>query len=343
MTGPWLGMDGQQTYIIWNITVRTGPEAGKILTQYLTFPPSQPELASESQTIVVPGIADLTYEYEPDDGLAAGKRVLSIDDYPGTTAVTDTALNTASNPSQELALAFDAIVAYEFRKERGQVGTIFLKDGQVNGYQLLSYTPDASIRPAIISDTAGRLYLTWLERGEGGGFQIHFASTAPDIVAALSGVTAGDAARIFRETLFGLLSGAVLSPILVAVWLLLPLLVLFITSILRRGQPGTRVMIGTAVSLLLTGVIYWLVKMATIPGIRSYVPFSAWIPGIPTWLHAPLQIGVPILTTLSGIAAAWYFTYRRNSESILNFLLIFGAVDGLFTMAIYGFLIYNVI
>jgi hypothetical protein len=34
MTGPWLGMDEQQAYLIWNISVRTGAEAGKILTAY---------------------------------------------------------------------------------------------------------------------------------------------------------------------------------------------------------------------------------------------------------------------------------------------------------------------
>jgi hypothetical protein len=76
---------------------------------------------------------------------------------------------------------------------------------------------------------------------------------------------------------------------------------------------------------------------------RGYVPFSAWIPGLPVWLQVPLQIGVPILTTLLGIAVAWYFTYRRNSESVLNFLFIFAAVDGLITMAVYGFQFYNVI
>ena len=119
--------------------------------------------------------------------------------------------------------------------------------------------------------------------------------------------------------------------------------VLFITAILRRGQPGKRVMAGTIISLLLATVVYWLVKLATVPGIRSYVPFSAWVPGIPVWLQAPLQIGIPILTTLIGIAVAWNVTYRRNSESILNFMLVFAAIDGLLTMAVYGFQFYNVI
>ncbi|MEJ2746576.1 MAG: hypothetical protein P8183_01460 [Anaerolineae bacterium] len=343
MTGPWLGMDSQQAYLVWNISVRTGPEAGKILTTYLTFPPDQPQMASAPQTVIVPGVADLTYDYEPDDGLAAGKRVLSLDEYPGTTAVTDASFISTNYPLSEEAITFDALIQYEFRKERGQIGLLYLQDGQVNGYQLLNFSPDASVMPSVVSDANGQLYLTWLERAGSGGFQIYFASTAPDLVQALSDVTTGDLTRMARETAFGLLSGAVLSPILVALWTLLPIVVLYMTSLLRRGAASYRVTIGTAISLLLAIAVYWVIKLSTLPGIRSYVPFSAWIPGIPSWLQIPLQIGVPILTTLTGIFAAWYFTYRRDSDSILNFLLIFTAVDGLLTMAVYGFQFYNVI
>lgn len=323
--------------------MRTGPQAGKLLTNYIYFPPGQPEQVSAPQSVTVPAVAELDYGYTPEAGLMAGGRVLSIDGYPRTTAVTDAFLVTTSAPTPELAIAFDVIAQYEFRQERGQVGTLFLQNGAVNGYQLLSFTPDASVAPTLISDEAGQLYLTWLERGELGGFRIYFASTAPDMVQAMSDVTWGDVTRVSRETAFGLLSGAVLSPVLVALWLLLPMVVLYLTSILRRGQPGKRVMAGTIISILLAGAVYWAAKLITIPGIRSYVPFSAWVPGIPLWLQAPLQIGVPILTTLVGIVVAWYFTYRRDSESILNFLLVFAAVDGLLTMAVYGFQFYNVI
>lgn len=343
LTGPWLGLDRGQVYLVWNISVRTGPEAGKILTEYLFFPPGQPELATRPEAVVVPNTSALDYAYQPDDGLLAGERVLTIGDYARTTAVTDAALVATNRPAAEMALAFDAIVQHEFRKERGQIGVLYLQNGIVNGYQLLTFSPTASVKPAIISDAKGQLYLTWLERGDSGGFQIYFASTAPDMVTALSGLTSGDFTRIARETTFGLLSGAVLSPILVALWLLLPLIVLYATSFLRRGQPGETITVGTGISLLLAGAAYWTVKLLTIPGMRNYVPFSAWIPGIPAWLQLPLQIGVPVLITLAGITAAWYFTYRRNSESILNFLFIFGAVDGLLTMAVYGFQFYNVI
>ncbi len=344
LVGPMLGLDAQQAYLIWNLSVRTGQEAGTNLTQYIHFPHGQPALMAGPETIIAPRIPDLEYTYRPESGLTAGPRVYPvIGQYPGTSAVTDVSLDLSSGPEAELALAFDVQTLYEFRKERGQVGVVFLQNGELTGYQLLSFTPEASVKPAIISDDAHRLYLTWLERGDVTGFQIYFASTAPDIQNALAGATWGDIVRIGRETIFGLLSGAVLSPIVVMLWLIFPLLVLFLTSFLRRRDEDRLTGLGTMISLLLAAAVYWGMKLLTIPGIGSFVPFAAWIPAIPTWLQAPLQIGVPALITMAAIRVAWYFTYRRQAASLLYFAILFAAVDGVLTMAIYGFLFYNLI
>lgn len=344
LAGPWLGLDNQQAYLIWNISVRTGPEAGKALTEYLYFPQGEPDQVTGPQPIIVPAVADLEYAYQPDGGLAAGLRVdLNSSDYPGTPSVTDVAVNGTAYPEKELALAFDAQVQHEFRKERAQIGVYFLQNGHPTGYQLLSFSPNASSDPAIISDETGSLYLTWLERGQEGSFQIYFASTAPDIQEALSGATTGDINRIARETAFGLVSGAVLSPLVVLLWMIAPLVVLFLTSFLRPRDEEKLTNAGTIISLLLAAAVYWVVKLATIPGISSHVPFSAWIPAIPLWLQASLQIAVPLVSTIVAVGLAWHFTYRRRSPSLLYFAILFVAVDGLLTMAIYGFLFYNVI
>jgi hypothetical protein len=329
---------------MWNISVRTGLEAGKVLTEDIYFPKGEPSAASSPQAVVVPSTSDLQYTHESEENLAAGLRVFPFSGvYPTTAAVSEMAFNETAVPQQELALAFNVPVLHEFRKMRGQIGTLFMDGGSPTGYQLLSFSPKSSIAPFIISDNSHHLYLTWLEHGEENGYKVYFASTAPDILQALSTVTWGDLTRINRDIAFGLLSGIALAPILVSLWSLIPIIVLYLTSILRRGRPGKRIMVATIISVLLAGAAYWAIKLTTIPGIRSYVPFSAWIPGIPMWLQAPLQIGVPILTTLTGIAVAWYFTYRRNSDSILNYILLFAAVDGLLTMAVYGFQFFNVI
>ncbi len=223
LTGPWMGFDQAQAYLVWNISVRTGPEAGKVVTEYVHFPKERVTAVIGPKTVAVPSIPDLDYTYEPEEGIAAGLRVFPFTgQYPRTLKVADVALNGAAYPAQELVLAFEAQVQHEFRKIRGQVATLFLQDGEPTGYQLLSYTADSSVDPAIFSDDAGQLYLTWLERSDAGGFQVYFASTAPDIKRALARATWGDMTLITRETVFGLLSGAVLSPIVVLLWMIAP-------------------------------------------------------------------------------------------------------------------------
>ncbi|MCP4425366.1 MAG: hypothetical protein GY803_12795 [Chloroflexi bacterium] len=341
LTGPQLGLDEETVYLLWNISVRTGQEAGKILTEYIYFPQNRPTDASGRQTIFVPRVSDLDYTHEPEMGLVAGSRVFPVTgQYPRTAAVSDVG---TSPSAPELALAFNAQVQHEYRKTRGQVSVLFLQDGQPSGYQLLSFTPQASVKPAIMSDETGHLYLTWLERGDDGGFQVFFTSTAPDIQKALAAPTWGDVVRIARETVFGLLSGAALAPIVVFLWMIAPLFTLLVTQFLRRKEEDKLTGTGTIISLLLAGAAYWASKLATIPGISSFVPFSFWIPAIPRWLQAPLQIGVPLLITIVAIRTAWHFTYRRQSTSLLYFVALFAAIDGLLTMAIYGSLFYHVI
>ncbi len=344
LIGPQLGLDQAEAYLIWNISVRTGPEAGKVVTQYIHFPKGEAAVITRPETIIVPSVSDLEYASEPDDGLTAGPRIFPVTgQYPGTPKVDNVALNGTAVPEQELALAFSVQALHEFRKTRNQIGTLFLQDGEPTGYQLLSYTSNASIDPAIISDEAGQLYLTWLERGKDGGFQVYFTSTAADMQKPLSSVTWGDVGRISRETLFGLLSGAVLAPVVVLLWMIFPLLALFATAFLRRKSDDALTHPGTIVSLLLAGAMYWGGKLLTIPGIGSFVPFSAWIPAIPTWLQSPLQIGVPLLITMIAIYLAWRLTYRRSVASLLYFAILVAAIDGVLTMAIYGFLFYNLI
>ena len=52
---------------------------------------------------------------------------------------------------------------------------------------------------------------------------------------------------------------------------------------------------------------------------------------------------MPLVNTIIAVSVAWHFTYRRNASSLLYFSVLFAAVDGLLTMALYGFLFYNLI
>lgn len=335
LEGPRMGLDSTRVYTFWTISIRTGPEAGAVDTFYVHFPYGAPD-ALQRASLVGAALPDLPYAPAPDGVFQAGPRV-DLSDQPLSPDTMDVA--TVSTAVDELAIAFTNPVQHQFRKIARQTATLFLRDGDVAGYQLLSYTVPASDVPFIAADDNLYLYVTWVERSDTGGFVVYFASSAPDVRAALGRVTRQDVSQMLSETVFGMLAGLVLTPFVIFLWSVGGFVVYFLTGFLRRNENA----VGTAVSLALTMAGYWAVKLLSLPGLRSYVPFSAWIPRIPAWMQAPLQIGVPLAITLFAIWVAWHTIFRRGSRSPLYFFLTFAAVDGALTMAVYGFLIYNTI
>jgi len=110
---------------------------------------------------------------------------------------------------------------------------------------------------------------------------------------------------------------------------------LFLTSPLRK-EDAPLLRPGTLISLALAIGAFWIAKLFIFPGLFAYVPFSAWIPIIPTGWFAPLRIGTPIVIGLVAVFTAIWFTYARENRSPLFFTLFYGLVDGLLTLALYG-------
>ena len=336
--GPWIGLEQGQGYVLWTEIIYSG--RGLILdTKYLSFALDGPLLTSEVNSIAVPGSNDLSYQILPGGHLKAGPRA-SLTQHPGTVSPSNLAVN--STFESELALAFRTQVQYRHRSTAGQISTLFLQDGLPAGYQLLSFTPSASFAPAIVSDGAGQLYVTWLERSDTPGFAVYLASTAPDIQATLRAVTRGDLGRIAVATIFGLLSGLILAPVATLLWFAASAVVLALTWAFRRG--GESITAPSArISLVLAFVAYWAAKLFTLAGVLTHVPFSAWIPGIPSWLKVLLQLGVPIVVAAVAIRIAWRCTVRSQTRSTLVPTAIYTAIDSALTMAIYGEMLYDLL
>ncbi len=336
LEGPRLGVSQEGVYLFWTVIVRTGMEAGRAETSYVHFPPGQPDRASPAQALTVPADYHLTYRPFPGGELKAGDRVPWGTGQRGVAYVTEVAV--VPSPGRELAIAFHARLPYLMRKERGQVGLLFFQQGAPVAYQLLSFTSVRSEHPALSRDSEGYLYATWLEGREPSGFPVYLAGTAPEMRSALRPLTPEDVGRLSVETLFGLLTGALLFP-LIFVWLIPPMLLLGLTSAIWRREERL-LSPGVLISLTLALAAYWAGKLAILPGIRHYVPFSAWIPFIPPWLAPILRWGVPPLLTGLAFLTAWGYTYRRQQPSLLFFLFIYAAVDGVLTLAVYGVLVY---
>jgi hypothetical protein len=339
LSGPAMGLDGEMVYVLWSEQARSGMSAGQIDAFYIAFPHGGAQVNGAPQRLTFP--YSYTLSYTPADApLSAGDRAL-LDSQAAraSSALIDIYTNTGS--ADELAVAFRSRLPYLRSKQVPQVGVVFLQDGQNTGTQLLSFTSTTSQRPAINSDQNGYLYTTWLGGTRGGGYPVYFASTEPSLVAANAALDNQDYGRLLTEVLFGLVSGVLLIPFLFA-WGLVPTLFIFFTGIFRRdGEPLTAR--GTLITVSVAVLLYWIAKILILPGLLDYIPFSAWIPFIPAWLGTILRIGLPVLTTLIALRIAWHFTYRRERNSPLFFLLTFIAIDGLVSIAVYGVIFYGAV
>ena len=339
LEGPSLGVDDEHAYVFWSTEVRTGPQAGAAETSYVTFPLGRSVGISGPQTLTVPADSNLEYQSDIESPLQSGPRVLLP---AGDSRTVPLDLEANTEPASELVVATQVTAAHELRKVARQSALIYFRDGQPLSYQLLSFTRSGTSLPFVRSDGEGYLYATWQEPAAERGYLTYLSSTAPEASATLASVSLNDISRIVTELLFGMLSGAVLSPFAGILWLIAPLFVLGITGFMRR-ESESGISIGSAVSLVLALAAFWFVKTATLPGVRDYVPFSPWIPFIPPWLGVLLQWGVMLLILLVALFTAWHFTYRRNAPSALNFMLIYTAVDSVLSMAVYGSIIYGYI
>lgn len=335
LLGPRLGLDRQQVYVFWTQISHSGSGADSAATFYLRFPPFQLARVSPASQLFVPTEHNLPYSSLSGGFLAADERVPW--DAWRVPEITDVGINAIQE--SELMVTFRSRISYLRNKVQGQVGTAFFQGGDPTGYQLLSFTPADSTDPAIVSDAAGRIYITWLEKSTSRAFSVFCASTAPDVQDALRPLTWLDVGRLSADTLFGLLGGALLIPLAMA-WMVPAATIAGLTSAIRNQDAGlTRPR--TLISLGLSLTAYWVSKLAILPAVFDYVPFSAWLPLIPPWLNDPLRWGVPLLLTGLGLALAWNYTYRRANPSMFLFVLITTAIDGVLSVAVYGVLFFG--
>jgi len=280
----------------------------------------------------------LNYDPFPGESVHVGDRYL-LEDQPFSSVSVLQDISTNIVQEGELAVAFRAAVDYYWRRSSNQIGLVYLQDGAPTSYQLLSFTQQPSTDPTVGSDVDGNLYVSWLERGNIYRFDVYLASTSDSLKSAFNPVTANDVTQLSAATIFGLLTGVLLAPIAAVLFLILPVLVVGLTAIFRRGEQTFKSP-GTIISFVLAIVVFQVAKVAALPGMVDYVPFSAWLP-LPNILKVPLQIIVPLVIMIGAIFSAWHFTYRRKTDSPLYFMILYVAVDTLFTMAIYGVLFYG--
>jgi len=332
--GPIMGITADTAYIFWSIEIRTGVAAGSVDARYVTFPLQDPHAVSAPTQLYFPADYHLAYEDWPEGEFRAGRRAPASG--PRTGKITQIYPHSDATAA-ELVTIQRALTHFTMRGTAFQVGTTFFAGQKPESYQLLSFSGGDSRWPYITSDKDKWLYASWLERGEVDGFRVMYASTNPQIKRAYDQLSGEDYKTLAARTTFGLVSSALLFPFIL-MWMIAPIVLYLITFPLRRHK-DTAISTGVIISLAISIIGYWVLKLGFLGGIRYYVPFSAWLPIIPESMALPLQLLVPFLILIISLLAAWLATYKRQNPSSILFLVIYLAVDGLLSAAIYGPLI----
>jgi hypothetical protein len=330
--GPILGLAGDRGYLFYVISIRTGLRAGQVDPMLVSFPLSAPAGHSSPQRLAAPAAYDVTYDVQSTNGLLLGPRAAIASAGATTSQLTQFSLPTT--PGRELPLVLRARVDFLMNQNQAQIGLLAFKEGQINGYQLLTFTTGNSQQPAIELDESGYAYLSWLENSEADELSIYLASTRPAWVEQFASLTSDDVQRMVFQSLFGMVSGIILIP-MVLLWLIAPVLVILLTSFIRESEQDWRHPL-TWLPLLLSVIVYWVVKRGMLPAIFEYVPYSAWVPVIPAWLAPILRLGLPLAGSALALWIAYRSTYGQERNSPTFFILIFGAVDGIISMMLYG-------
>lgn len=331
LEGPVLGIESATAYVFWTERTTTGPSAGDIDTYYLTFPTSAPA-AGEPLRIAVPSQYDLAYT-QPQGPLVSGERVpLQPLTYPSMTAITHIATNPA--PEAELAIAYRAEMAYLWRNTQAQINAAFLQNGDPTGHQLLTFSSGSSTSPFIRTGNGQSVLSTWVEQGNDGGWLVYFATSEPQASAVLQTLDGRDVAAAAGNALFGMLSGLVLAPIVVPLWMIIPVLVLFALTRFTGGTEGKLTAGGIVVCIVFVALTL-AIQIGSLPT-GEVTPFAAWVPFLPAWLASILRVVTPFVVAAIALLLAYYATYVRGRESLFYFMLLFAALSGVMMMALYG-------
>ncbi len=234
-------------------------------------------------------------------------------------------------PDNQTVLVTSALYMTRSRQEY-QPTLVFLRDGQVLGYQALTWTDKPSIKPAAAADENRNLYVAWLDAtGESHQYPVYLASTNPDLHAAWDRLTGRDYLVMAADLGSRVSTGVFLIPLTV-IWVLLPfpliILAMWLTHGDLYGRRGRWLLIASL-------VVYWIAKylftfqvLENLPGLSSISPA----------VGAVLVYLVPLLTLALVAVPVWLIYVRRAGDdfSVMRAYFTIAVIDWLVSMAVYA-------
>jgi hypothetical protein len=326
VVGPVLGIADGYVYILWSILKQSGLAAGTADTEFVTFPYGEPRISQPSSIWIT---AEEEQPYLPYQGSLA---LTQLVDPPGVAwEATDFILHPSAMMGSNAELAVALTTNQQFRLDNHlQIAISVFEDGGIKGYSFASKTEQISDDPVLFVDSAGYLYVAWREGNRGG--KIYYATTEPTTRGSLDSLNAGDFLTAILQGGMESLVSIAFMPFVGMGWLLPGFLVIGIWKLYKIHESVTEP--SSWPVLIIAMIIYFMMKIITLPTIVTYIPFSAWI-YIPAAIATLLRIGMPLL--ILGIAFFVANKVRtRYSDSTLVFYIALAGIDAVLTLAVYG-------
>jgi len=325
--GPIIGVIDDWAYLFWSIIAQSGLEAGSGSSFYTAFPADAPAKSPVSRIWMLP---DEKQPYQPYQGsFQLTQLVPPVADASSTSDYILHPSVMAGNQTDELAVAI-AMNQKTRLDEHLQIAVAIFADGQFRGYTLATKTDEISDDPVLYADANHHLHLAW-QMGAGGR-NIYYASTTPTVISALDRLNSGDLINAILEGSMEGLVGMALLPVVGFGWMLPGLLIMGIYKLFRDQETLSDPL--SWVLLVISILVYQLVKLATLPTIATYTPFSAWL-DLPEWLSTPLRVAVPLIIFVVAVYVANRVRQRHSQSSALFYVMI-TLTDAALTLAIYG-------
>jgi hypothetical protein len=311
--GPWLGLEDDLVYLSWVLEVR---EQGTLSA--LTFDRAFPQPALHRP------VPEGAFTYPLPQVTAPPVHVQGAD----PTVTSDPQFLPGQPGSQRLAIY--TLAQGPRNLEMLQSGVVELQGGQIEGKEVVSATPGASLKPAVAADGQGHLHLVWIDTAGFNRYQVIYASTAPQVQEVLNRVTAGEVLDSVLSIGMGAISLVALAP-LALLWVLPPfvMLVIYTMATQQSSLEDRRSVVMLAVVILVQTVIQvGAMAVVTEGALGSMMPGALRELG---WL-------IPLLTSGLAVGAMLLFLRRTDGRTIFVGFLVFSGVNVLLLALVYSVL-----
>lgn len=326
VAGPVLSLADSDLYASW-IVERLTPGGAVRQLNLATW--------EESGETAVPQVVNLPLVFPPPtvpaDLPLVVKHLARLPERVSLPAGLGSDLATAAGQGDATWLALSVQYATRSRQQF-QPTLLYLDEGQVAGYQALSWTDRLSQHVVATADDQGHLYAAWQDIGrEAGQYPVYLATTAPELQAAWTNLTWADYQAIGEELANRAVLGFTLLPI-VALWLLVGYGWVFIVYWATGGnlRPGSRGWVLTIALLVYEGSKYLVTAqiLTALPGLAYLSPL--WATRLPYL--------APVATLVVSSFLAWLVYFRRAGRdwSVMGGFTAVALVDFALSVAVYA-------